>query len=107
MVLSLRSGVDGQLKTQSARGDNQNPNRPSSSYGPSSAQPPVGPSGANVGPPGGVPNPVPSSAYQTQPEGSTNNLMAAQLENAEQDTNPFGNVYPPANPHNGSNADPY
>ena len=55
---------------------------------------------------GGAPNAV-ASAYQAQPEGSGGGLMAAQLENPEQDPNPFGNVYPPGNTHNGPNTDPY
>ncbi|MCJ1234128.1 hypothetical protein MMC14_002086 [Varicellaria rhodocarpa] len=91
-------------ETQSTRGDNQNPNRPSSSYGTSSGQPPGGSLGG--GGTGGAPNAV-ASAYQAQPEGSSGGLMAAQLENPEQDPNPFGSVYPPGNTHNGPNADPY
>ena len=99
------------LQTQSARGDNQNSNRPGSSgFGPSGAQQAGGASSSTIGATGGAPNAVPSSAYQAQPESSTNALIAAQLgENPEQDTNPFGvgNVYPPGNGHNGTSSNPY
>ncbi|MCJ1352830.1 MAG: hypothetical protein MMC33_002814 [Icmadophila ericetorum] len=98
-------------ETQSARGDNQNSNRPSSSgFGPSGAQQAGGASSSGIGPTGAAANTASSSAYQAQPESSTNALIAAQLgENPEQDTNPFGvgNVYPTGNGHNGTNSTPY
>ena len=102
------------LKTQSARGENQNPNRPSSSYGQPGGQPP---SGAQVGGvpstgiggvvPGGVSNATgPSTGYQGQ-EDTSNSLLAAQLDTTEQVSNPYGNVYPPGSSHNGTGAEHY
>ena len=103
------------FKTQSARGENQNPNRPGSGYGSSATQAQGGPSGAGAsssgiaggvsgGAPGGAPQP---SGYQNQQEPTANNLLGAQLENTEPDNNPYANVYPPGGAHNGTSDEPY
>ncbi|MCJ1477531.1 hypothetical protein MMC13_006203 [Lambiella insularis] len=102
-------------ETQSARGDNQNQIRPGSGYGSSSGQPQsgpsvVGPSSSNIG--GGVAGIAPgvpsqSAGYPGQQEGATNSLLAAQLESADQESNPYGSVYPPGGGHNGAADEPY
>lgn len=100
------------LKTQSARGDNQNPNRPGSGYGPAASQTQGGPSGVgapSIGmgsgvPSGGAPQ---SSGYHGQQEAPPNSLLGAQLENPEQDPIAYGNVYPSAGGHNGTNDESY
>lgn len=109
----LYTEPDSGFKTQSARGDNQNPNRPGSGYGPAAGQTQGGPSGVGasstgMGGPGGVAGVAPqSSGYHGQQEAPPNSLLSAQLENPEQDPIAYGNVYPSAGGHNGTNDESY
>ncbi|MCJ1286668.1 hypothetical protein MMC26_006014 [Xylographa opegraphella] len=100
-------------ETQSTRGDNQNQVRPGSGYGSATAQAQGGPasmgattSGLVGG--GGVSGVASqSSGYPGQQESTTNSLLAAQLDNPDQDPNPYANVYPPGGGHNGTTDEPY
>jgi len=110
----LYTEPDSCFKTQSARGDSQNPNRPGSGYGPAAGQPQGGPSGVasstgmGGGVPGGVTGVAPQSGgYHGQQEAPSNSLLGAQLENPEQDPIAYGNVYPSAGGHNGTNDESY
>ncbi|MCJ1437372.1 hypothetical protein MMC27_006759 [Xylographa pallens] len=103
-------------ETQSARGDNQNQVRPGSGYGSATAQAQGGPASMGAatsslvggGVTGGVPGVASqSSGYPGQQESTANNLLAAQLENPDQDPNPYANVYPPGGGHNGTADEPY
>ncbi|MCJ1382813.1 hypothetical protein MMC17_005926 [Xylographa soralifera] len=103
-------------ETQSARGDNQNQVRPGSGYGSATAQSQGGPASIGAatsslvggGVTGGVPGVASqSSGYPGQQESTTNNLLAAQLDNPDQDPNPYANVYPPGGGHNGTTDEPY
>ncbi|MCJ1334738.1 hypothetical protein MMC09_000003 [Bachmanniomyces sp. S44760] len=87
-------------ETQSARGENQN--RPNSSYG-TGGQPPGG-----VPTAGGTANAASSTGYSGQAE-NTNSLLGAQLESTDQESSPYGNVYPPVvgAGHNGTEAESY
>ncbi|KAA6415395.1 MAG: CCAAT-binding factor complex subunit [Lasallia pustulata] len=88
-------------ETQSARGENQN--RPGSGYG-AGGQPGGG------GNAGSGPNASSSAAaYRGQAEGPNNILSPHGLESTEQESSPYGNVYPPVvgSSHNGAGGEPY
>ncbi|KAL9041161.1 MAG: hypothetical protein Q9214_004203 [Letrouitia sp. 1 TL-2023] len=88
-------------ETQSARGDNQQ--RPGSGYGSTGAQP--GPSTGNVG---SGPNPSSASTgYQPQGEGVNSILGSHSLEGGEQESSPYGHVYPPGTSNNGVGSESY
>ncbi|KAI4122222.1 MAG: hypothetical protein LQ347_006578 [Umbilicaria vellea] len=88
-------------ETQSARGENQN--RPGSGYG-AGGQPGGG------GNAGSGPNASSSAvAYRGHAEGPNNILSPHGLESTEQESSPYGNVYPPVvgSSHNGAGGESY
>ncbi|KAL8745087.1 MAG: hypothetical protein Q9190_002734 [Brigantiaea leucoxantha] len=87
-------------ETQSARGENQQ--RPGSGYGSAAAQP--GPSTSNVG--SGPNPPSASTTYQQQGEG-VNSILGSGLESGEQESSPYGHVYPPGSGNNGVGGESY
>ncbi|MCJ1267383.1 DEAH-box RNA helicase prp16 [Lobaria immixta] len=87
--------------TQSSRGDNQP--RPGSGYGPPGAQAGAGSGSASSGPNASSS----STAYHAQSEGVNNILSPHGLEPSEQDSSPYGNVYPSATGNNGVGNEPY
>ncbi|MCJ1411587.1 hypothetical protein MMC19_005677 [Ptychographa xylographoides] len=102
-------------ETQSARGENQNSNRPGSSYGATTgpnqgSSSGIGVSSSSIGGAvqGGVTGVGPQSAgYPSQQEGTAHDLLGSQLENPSQDPNPYGNAYPSGGGHNGTAEGPY
>lgn len=88
-------------ETQSSRGDNQP--RPGSGYGPPGAQAGAGSGSASSGPNASSS----STAYHAQSEGVNNILSPHGLEPSEQDSSPYGNVYPSATGNNGVGNEPY
>lgn len=89
------------MQTQSARGENQQ--RPGSGYGPPGAQAGAGSGSASSGPNASSS----STAYHAQSEGVNNILSPHGLEPSEQDSSPYGNVYPSATGNNGVGNEPY
>ena len=88
------------IKTQSARGENQQ--RPGSGYGAPGGQP--GPSSGSAGPAA----PSASTAYHPQSEGVNSILSPHGLEGGEPENAPYSQVYPPGSGNNGvGHHDPY
>ncbi|MCJ1309167.1 hypothetical protein MMC25_002822 [Agyrium rufum] len=98
-------------ETLQSRGEQQNQNRPSSSYGQQGAQSSSATSSNAMGVTGVGPSAIgASSVYPSQPDASTASLMGADLGDPSQQSNPFASIYPPGATHNthpGGNAGQY
>jgi len=91
-----------QFQSQNQRGDNQNQQRPGSSYGAAAGQ--AAATGTSAG--GGI-DPSTSTTYQGQEEGVNSILSPHGLDPSQQQGVPYGAVYPPAATNNGVGSDPY